>query len=639
MARREVEVVAGGPQGSGLETVAEVASTALASLGYSVVSAREYHSNIIGRHSYTITRVSSDRLLGPALRYPADIVLAMDAETIFTHYSSVKPGGVLVYDRGEEAKKLSQIQSMYPHTRERIRRELESLGVEPIASSVLRYLEAEKGVTLIGLDYKTYLSWLRREYNIPPLRLQRYRSGILVGAVAGLLGIDRRGLERGFSARFRGRESIVRQNLALAERVAEEVSSKTSDFVLEEPKLGYGEYFVVSGNDIVAMGKVAGGMRFQSYYPITPAQDESFFLEQHETLEAGGEQLGPLLVFQTEDEIAAAGAAIGAALAGARAATATSGPGFDLMAESMSWAGMTETPLVITLYQRAGPSTGMPTRGEQADLLAAMFSGHGDFPRIVLASGDHWEAFRDAIMAFNLAERYQTVVVHVLDKFLANTYTVVPPSTLVHPGIDRGNYTTEPGEGYKRYSTGDTLPARAPLGSTVIWYTGNEHDEEGHIVEDPEYRLRMHRRRMEKLRLADREIPVEERAKLYLPRGTGGPEDLDLLLVGWGMVKPVALEAIEASGSRAGYLHLRYFSPFPASYVEKILRIVGPERTVCVEHNYSLQACKLVAMNTGIRVERRIVKYTGRPIYVDELIHAISEILKGAGEVVLRAGA
>lgn len=190
---------------------------------------------------------------------------------------------------------------------------------------------------------------------------------------------------------------------------------------------------IVNGNEAAAIGKILGGLRFQTYYPITPAADESFFIEAHNivsldpvTEEAKALEKAGVVVVQTEDEISAINMAIGAGIAGARAATATSGPGLSLMVEGTGgFAGMNEVPIVITHYQRAGPSTGMATRNSQSDLRFVMHMGHGEFPRIVISSGDHRETIEDAYKALNWAERYQMPVFHLVDKALANSYSTV----------------------------------------------------------------------------------------------------------------------------------------------------------------------------------------------------------------------
>ncbi len=417
---------------------------------------------------------------------------------------------------------------------------------------------------------------------------------------------------------------------------------KYSSYIeLGKPTLKHKEYIVVSGNDAVAIGKIIGGLRFQSYYPITPAQDESFFLEVYDRLVVDRESYGSILVIQTEDEIAAVTSAIGAALAGVRAATATSGPGFDLMSEALSWAGNSEVPLVVTLYQRAGPSTGLPTRGEQADLLAALFTGHGDFPRIVIASGDHNEAIYDSIEALNLAEKYQTVVIHLLDKFIANSIVTLPLPDTSSVKIDRGLFAREDAKRietkYRRFDLSKVISERKPLGgSEIIWYTGNEHDEIGHITEDPRIRIAMHSKRMSKLEIVKRETPVEKMAILF------SDEVPDILLVGWGSVKGVAIEASKILGEKLrrkiGYLHIKFFQPFPSEYIRDIIEKVGVENTIFIENNYSAQASKIVSMYTNIKPKNFILKFTGRPMYLEEVVDSVLRILDGEEKVILERG-
>ncbi len=309
---------------------------------------------------------------------------------------------------------------------------------------------------------------------------------------------------------------------------------------------------------------------------------------------------------------------------------ATSGPGFDLMVEGLGWAGHNEVPVVVTYYQRGGgPSTGQPTRGgDQSDLLSSVFASHGEYPRIVLASGDHEEAFYDAIDAFNYAETYQVPVIHLVDKFLANTIATIPMPNLDNVRITRGVLAPKGLKEYKRFDLSSPISPRAFLGEYVMWYTGDEHDEYGHINEDPVNRVRMMNKRMSKLDIIDREIPEERRYAYF------GPERPDVLLVGWGgFVKGTAVKAIEElneeGGVRVGYYHIRMFIPFPRNSLTKFANEVGAGNLVAVEHNYMAQAAKLVAMNTGVMINKSIVKYTGRPMYVHELVNAVKNVLRG----------
>ena len=406
---------------------------------------------------------------------------------------------------------------------------------------------------------------------------------------------------------------------------------------------------MLTGAQATALGKLYGGMRFQTYYPITPASDESEFLEENETLDLNGHGLSPeasdaafvkekgasILVVQTEDEIAAITMATGAALTGARSATATSGPGFSLMMEGIGWASINEVPVVITLYQRAGPSTGMPTRHEQGDLRFALHAGHGESPRILLASGDFEECIRDGLLAFNYAERYQMPVIHLVDKALANNYATIPVPDLSDLRIDRGTLATGNNGGskdnpYKRFDLGNgPVSPRAVLGQegTIFWNTGDEHDEHGHITEDPAVRDAMMEKRFAKLDLAAKEIPSDVKVKYF------GPKNAQAVIVSWGSTKGPLLDALDrlwAEGAKVGYLHVRLINPFP---VEEVLAHTGKaKRRIGVEMNFTAQLAGIVREKTGVEMTHFIVKYNGRPMSNTELYDALQAVLRGKAE-------
>jgi len=631
----EISAILGGPQGAGLETSMAVLGYALARSGHGFIADREYFSNIKGRHSYIHLRISS-KSVPRSLTYPVDLIAAMDPETVFTHFDDLRDGGVLIYDKATNDKRLDSILSVEEPLKERVEGRLTSLGLEPKISSLVSYLRNRRSVKVIDLNYAEILSIVGRKFKLSPQQVSRYVSSILIGAVSGLLGLDEESLTYGFTKHFRGREDLVSQNLEITTLVRNAIADYgVNELILEGPGIGLEELLVVSGNDVVAIGKIIGGLRYQSYYPITPAADESFTLEKYEKLDVG-DGGSSLIVIQAEDEIAAITSAIGASLTGVRSATATSGPGFSLMVEGLSWAGMNEVPVVITYYQRGGPSTGLPTRGSQSDLLFSVFAGHGEFPRVVLSSGDHLEALYDAVEAFNIAEKYQLPVIHLLDKFLANTLTLMLLPDLNNVLIERG-LVTEGSEAYKRFDLSSQVSPRAYLGSkAIMWYTGDEHDELGHICEDPVNRVRMYSKRMKKLELIDSEIPNSKKATYF---GSGNPE---VLMVGWGSVKGVALDAVETlknKGIEAAYLQLRILWPFPSTYVSELLSSVD-STVIVVEHSYVVQLADLITMSTGFRKLRRVGKFTGRPIYLSELVRAVEEIrLKGVDKVVLGYGA
>ncbi len=633
---KELTVVIGGPQGAGLETSAHILTYSLARSRYGVLSDREYFSNIKGRHSYIHLTISSEKI-PTSLTYPAQLVAGLDQETIFTHFKSLGEGGAIVYDLYLEDKTLDTIPSMEEDLKKRLHLEFREHGIDGSIKSLIKYISDNRKVRPIPINYSEVINEVSRKMALPASQAARYVSSIVIGAISGLLNIKKESIEYSLTLRFKDRPELIEHNKIIIDLVYDKVVAEHGSLLkLEESRLKDRKLMIVSGNDIVAIAKIVGGLRYQSFYPITPAADESFTIESYERLEVDGKEIGSVLVIQTEDEIAAITSTIGAALTGVRAATSTSGPGFSLMVEGLGWAGMNEVPIVITYYQRGGPSTGLPTRGSQSDLLFTLYASHGEFPRIVLASGDHIEAFYDAIEAFNLAERYQTPVIHLLDKFLANSIVTLPPPDLSAIGIDRGQLTYETSKDYKRFDISKPISLRVVLGAnTIMWYTGDEHNELGHIDEDPENREKMYRKRMEKLKIADEEIPEEKRLAYY------GPEDADALLVGWGFTKSVAIDAsrvLSEKGVRSAYLHIKMFSPFPSKKIEEILSRFDKSKIIAIDHSYLSQISKAILVNTGVKIMKEVVKYTGRPIYLNELVEGVLRILEGEDRVVLTYG-
>ncbi|MGC8563886.1 MAG: 2-oxoacid:ferredoxin oxidoreductase subunit alpha [Fervidicoccaceae archaeon] len=634
---KEINVVIGGPQGSGIETSMSILSKISAGKGYWILAEREYYSNIVGRHSYIIARISSERQ-PRSLTLPVQILAAVDAETIFTHYNDIE-NGVVIYNKIDEKVRLDKIPSMEDLLKLRIMNELKGLGIDPSVSGLMEFMKRERGVEPLPIDFAQILGKLSESYRLDPRQLSRYVSTIVVSAITTLLGLDEGSMKIALSSHFRDREEIVEQNFAVFREVSKLLSEKRGILKLEEPKNTSKKMLVLTGNEAVAIGKIIGGLRYQSYYPITPAADESEILEKFGLQEVQGKIFGPILVMQTEDEISAIASAIGASLSGARSSTATSGPGFDLMVEAISWAGMNEVPVVITFYQRGGPSTGLPTRGGQSDLMAAIFSGHGEFARVVLASGDHEEAMYDAADAFNIAERFQVPVIHLLDKFLANTTASIPIPKLDEFKVDRGIRYKGTGD-YKRFDLSSQISPRAFIGErgAFIWYTGDEHDERGHISEETENRIRMYNKRMEKIKLIEEEVPSWRKLNLT---GSTSP---DFIIIGWGSVKGVALEALEKIEARTGfkgtYANLRMLWPFPRKELKEITSKLAPEKIIVAEHSYGANIASLMAMDIKVDEVASIVKYTGRPMMLKEFVEALELILSGkTSRVVLKDGA
>ncbi|KGQ22803.1 2-oxoacid:acceptor oxidoreductase subunit alpha [Thermus filiformis] len=608
----------GGPQGSGVETAATLFARAVAKGGWWAASRREYHSNIMGRHSYLDVRLGRKPIRGFYER--VEMLVALDGETLARHLGEVKPGGVVLYD----PKHLSLTLSKLPMLDHRLRDELaERLGeADPGLSKVLEAYVAQ-GVQPLPYPYEEVADRIGEALGVPALQARRTLNTIAVAASLHFMGYPKEPLLEALALQFRGQ--VLELNRKVVEAVYQEEVPQVA-FRLTTNGYEPGRVYL-TGAQAAALGKLAGGLRFQTYYPISPATDESVYLEAHTAFQGAD-----VAVVQTEDEIAAVTMAVGAAMAGARAATATSGPGFSLMAEGLGFAGMAEVPLVVTLYQRGGPSTGLPTRTEQGDLFFAIRGGHGEYPRLVLASGDVAEAFQDAQRALNWAWTYQLVVVHLLDKFLASTGEVLPREALPLLGVREGPKVA-PREGrpevYPRFEPGpDGLSPYLPLGTPgwFYWITSDEHDPEGHITEDPRIREAQMEKRMAKLEAARRGIPQEELYALF--------REGRVMVLGWGSVKGALLEALEEL-PEVGFLHLRLLWPFP-----EIRELLEGRTLVTVEHNYSGQLADLVRQETGLEVAHRVVKYNGRPITVDEAVEALKAVLSGQapGRLVLRGG-
>jgi 2-oxoglutarate ferredoxin oxidoreductase subunit alpha len=307
---------------------------------------------------------------------------------------------------------------------------------------------------------------------------------------------------------------------------------------------------------------------------------------------------------------------------------------------------MNEVPLVVTMYQRAGPSTGLPTRHEQSDLLFAINAGHGDFPKIVLASGDIEESFYDSIKAFNFAEVFQLPVIHLLDKAISSSIQTCKRfsnNLKIERGQLKNTIDKNQGEGaaghFQRFKLSNSpISTRVPIGTenAIFWNTGDEHTEEGHISEDPENRNKMMDKRMKKLDLALEKINQDDMAMSY-DFDSGGKN----VVVSWGSTKGAILEALEKlseEGNKMKLIQIRLLHPFPTETVKKFLK--DAKLIIDVEMNYTSQLGSLVQQNTGREIDYKIVKYNGRPMSTTEIYIALKAILSGNNErrIVLDGG-
>jgi 2-oxoglutarate ferredoxin oxidoreductase subunit alpha len=594
----------GGPQGTGVDSSANLFARSCVAGGLWIFGKREYHSNIMGEHSYFQIRVS-DKPVGSHLD-PVHLLATFEDSTARIHAHELVPGGALIYDPTVT----------HPEN-----------------------LNLPKDVLLVPLDYAEVLRQVAADTGESFSKLVIMKNTISVAASCALLEFDEAIIERALGGIFTGRKAkLVPMNMTVAKKAYSFIKKEYIDkfpYKLQEVH-NVPKRLVLTGTNSVALGKLKAGCRFQTYYPITPASDESVYLE-------GLPEYG-MLVMQCEDEIASVEQTIAAAIMGVRASTSTSGPGFSLMAEGIGWAGMNEVPIVVVNYQRGGPATGLPTRHEQGELFFSIHFAHGEFPRLVIAPADHEEYFYDAFEAFNYADRYQTPVVLLTDKNIGNNTQSVLPFDESKLKIDRGKIATKEDlnrnsiDGmYKRFlHTESGVSPRTIPGTKggIFWMTGDEHDELGHIDESAANRVPMHEKRMRKLELMAREIPEKEQVRFF------GDPKAEITILSWGSPKGAILDALpklKKEGISVNFLQVHLIWPFP---VKAVTRILEKTKTIIdIEMNYTGQMASLLRRETGIEVDHKVLKWNGRPISETEVFNAVREIAEKSSEkVVLTAG-
>ncbi|MFQ5459181.1 MAG: 2-oxoacid:acceptor oxidoreductase subunit alpha [Anaerolineae bacterium] len=622
----------GGPQGSGVDTAARLYAWACALGGLNVFGRREYYSNIMGRHSYYDIRAST--ALVTAHRDRIDLLVSFEPESLARHALSVGDAGAVVYNSADADVALERITFLDHRYRDDLVDHLAERGLPPTTAGLLQEAKG-RGLLPVMVPFDELAAALAVEMDVPKSLADRTLNTMAVAVSTALVGFDRRHTYSAHERPVAEKEKVIALNKEAVNLVYDfvrrEYERDAFDRQLAEVDDPPPRLFAAAAQ-VVAMGKLAGGLGMQTYYPISPATDESVYLEGHSSFPTAEGVDAAVTVVQTEDELSAITMACGAALTGARSATATSGPGFSLMTEALGWASTNEVPVVITLWQRGGPSTGMPTRTEQGDLLFAVHGGHGDFPHIVLASADLEEAFYDAAEAFNYADRFQMPVIHLLDKAMASTSQTLPVFDPQRVTIDRGamwEAPATPGEEYERFRpTESGITPRAVLGQPggTHWLTGAEHTPRGRVTEDPVIRETQMEKRMGKLELVAREIPSGDQVRVY----GSDKEQPDLTLLSWGSTKGVireTLAGLDDQEMKVRWVHPRLLWPFPAQRMTELLTGGGP--VVVVELNYSGQLARLLREQTGIEVDHVVVKYDGRPMSAREVRGALVAVAAG----------
>ena len=619
----DISWLVGGPQGSGVESAASIFSRLYAKVGFNIFGKREFYSNIKGMHSYFTIRISDDTIRSNT--NDIDIMVAFDAETIFRHAHEIAKNGILIYNADVADTKISDT-NMNDEYSDRLQKHLASENLTPDISGIMN-LAKQNGVLIHSVSFKELLSDLSTKLNNPRLSgMVRMYNVIAVSLSYGLLKGNLDLLVESIEQIFSSKPKVAQLNIDVAKHTFEKIQQQQIPFNIAIPKVDPPIHtMLLQGHYGTSIGKIISGCRFQSYYPITPASDESSFLESHNQFDVVDSRPGCTVVVQTEDEISALGMAIGSALTGTRSSTCTSGPGFSLMAEMLGWAGINEVPIVVTLYQRSGPSTGLPTRHGQDDLLFAIYAGHGEFLRIVYASGDIEESFYDTCKCFNMSDIYQVPVIHMMDKFLASTVATCPRFDTDSVQIDRGKLLERGVENYKRFAlTPDGISPRSKLGleDGIFWNTGDESDQTGHVTEDPVLRDTMMDKRLFKSKYILDTLTDDDKAISF---GVS-----QYTIISWGSCKGPILDAIQMlkrDGINVGFVQVKLLQPFPADLIRRLLDLA--EIVIDVEANHTAQLGQLLQTHTGRNPDNYILKYSGRVMTCTELYHTVKKITQG----------
>jgi len=551
----DLSIVLAGEAGQGIQLIESVITTLSVKAGYHVFATKEYMSRVRGGVNSTSLRISSRPVTSFVNRI--DILIPLSLQGIRHLTSRMDNHTVIIADDSITDE-----------------REIIHVSFNSIAREIGN---------------------------------QIYSNTVAAGLITALLSIDPAMTEDFIGSIFDKKGDAIRNNNILAVRRGYDMAKKIAITVPQIGKGNESDRITLSGADAVALGALAGGCDYVCGYPMSPSTG---VLERMAKYSLSHD----IIVEQVEDEIGVVNMALGAWYAGGRALVTTSGGGFALMCEGISLAGMIETPLVIHLAQRPGPATGLPTRTEQGDLNLALYAGHGDFPRIILAPGTLEDGFTLTRRAFELSDTFQVPVFILTDQYYVDTYhdterfevpSHAPVKSIIETGPD-----------YKRFAYTDTgiSPRGIPgFGSGIVCVDSDEHDEGGYIIEDAATRINMTDKRLKK----NTRI-LEEAGK---PRIIGNPR-AGIMIVAWGSTFNITRDAVLSIGNDdIALVHFTWLFPLPDT-TAKIF--ASANKIISVENNASGHFADLLSKATGLRITERILKYDGRPFSVEELTTAIS---------------
>jgi 2-oxoglutarate ferredoxin oxidoreductase subunit alpha len=561
MTREQVNMMIGGEAGQGLVTIGELLVKSLVRSGFHIVVTQDYMSRIRGGHNTFSIRASANDVQAPS--ESIDLLIALNAETVELHRQDMNDNGLILADK----------------------------GLENLPSDVL------------AVPFKD-------------LAEKRYENIAALGVAGSLLGLDQELIAGILEKRFgKKHPEAVEPNRTALNKAYEWCEQQQADGLkLTKPDTAP-QRIPINGNQAVALGAMAGGVKLCAFYPMTPSTSVAL------TLAANAKKMG-LVVEQAEDEIAAINMAVGGSYAGAPSILTTSGGGFALMTEGISLAAMTETPVVVFVCQRPGPATGLPTRTGQTDLEFILYAGHGEFGRAIFAPGTVEQCFHLTRKAFEMADMYQGPAFVMSDQFLADSFRAVEPFDLngLNPVQPADVHDREIDANYLRYKITDSgvSPRLLPgLSKALVVTDSDEHTEDGHITEDLVAAQNMNDKRMRKTDLI--------RANVIPPDFTGDDRP-DLLLVCWGSSLGAVLEAADSlrnqGGRSVGVLHFSQVWPLVNEQYLPYLESAG--QVIAVEGNATGQLKNLIRRESGFHIPSLISRYDGLPFTPDYIVRRIN---------------
>jgi len=578
----------GGAAGQGVATPGDIFAKIFSRRGLHLNAYNAYQSIIRGGHTFLTIRTGPEKVTNMGDRL--DLLIPLNQDAMDRHLRLLTDGAACFYN-----------------------------------SDTIKPGIAAQGVQLCPLPVSKLADVTRNKVA---------QNTLAVGAGLSMMGIGFQALEQVLTEQFKKKgEAVVTENIGIARAGYDYATANFKPFAWPLPMTA-NRYAVLSGNIAMAMGGAAAGVKFYCAYPMSPSTGVLHWMAAH-ARKAG------IMVRQVEDEIGVVNMAIGAAHAGVRSMCATSGGGFALMSEGLGLSAMMETPVVVIDCQRAGPSTGVPTKTEQGDLWQMLGAGFGDYPRAIAAPLDIGDCFKIIPEIFNIADRFQCPGIVLCDLLLSEGRLSVDPKDLdFSPMVDRGELITDASSasgangdgGYKRYKiTESGISPRAIPGVPGHTHTAasDEHDEDGVLISDeftnPTKRRAMMEKRMRKVAGIEAAVPPPE---------LWGPRDADITLIGWGSTKGVIEEACQIlteQGISANQLQIRWLVPLHGDVILDILR--HSRHTIIVENNFSGQFARYLRSETSFVPDGHIRKYDGEPFMPHHIVEAVREQMGGQSKL------